>query len=292
MAIAAATGGVVINADSAQVYAELRVLSARPSPEDEARVPHRLYGVLPAAERCSAGRWLALATRAIADARSAGLLPLIVGGTGLYLRALTHGLAPVPPVPAEVRTAAQALYDRIGAAAFREVLRGLDPEAAGRLPQSDRQRLLRAYEVAVATGHTLGAWQRRAGSRRDRSVATVLMVPPREALYPALDARFHGMIAAGAVEEVRALLALGLDPALPAMKALGVRELAAYLRNELPLASAVAAAQQATRRFAKRQMTWFRHQVAADAVFFEQYSERILPEMFSFIRGRGLTPSA
>ncbi|SUS08232.1 tRNA dimethylallyltransferase [uncultured Defluviicoccus sp.] len=289
--VASAFDGVVINADSAQVYRELRILTARPSPDDEARAPHRLYGVLSAAERCSAGRWLEMADAAIGEARSAGRLPVVVGGTGLYLKVVTKGLAPVPAVPAGVRAEATALWAKLGGEAFRAMLAERDPQAAAKLPAGDRQRLLRAWEVVRATGCPLSEWQKaaREGKGPENSAATLVLSPPRETLYPALDARFLRMLERGALQEVEALVAMHLDPSLPAMKAVGVRELAAHLRGETTLATATTEAQQATRRFAKRQMTWLRHQVAADAVFFEQYSERIKKEIFSFIRREVLT---
>jgi tRNA dimethylallyltransferase len=284
--------GTVINADSMQVYRELRLLTARPTPEDEARVPHRLFGVLPAAEVCSAGRWLAMAADVIVAARTQGRLPIVVGGTGLYLKALTNGLAPVPEVAEAVRGAARALHRRLGGDAFRDALARLDPVAAARLPAGDSQRLVRAYEVAAATGRTLADWQRQAPAipAVDARFATIVLSPPREDLYAAVDARFDAMIAAGALDEVRALVALGLDPALPAMKAVGVKELAAHLRGEIDLERACAAAKKATRNFAKRQRTWLRHQLDPDEQAFEQYSERIYPKMLSFIRQFLLTP--
>lgn len=284
---AAAFDGVVINADSAQVYRELRVLTARPSPDDEARVPHRLYGELSATERCSAGRWLAMARAAIDEVRAEGRLPIVVGGTGLYLKALTEGLAPVPAIPAEVRVEAAALWAELGGDGFRAKLAARDPEAAARWPASDRQRLQRAWEVVRATGRPLAEWQRAGTAPIAGQFATLVLLPPRETLYPALDARFLRMLEAGALEEVRGLLAMRLDPSLPAMKAVGVRELAAHITGEQTLETAKAATQQATRRFAKRQMTWLRHQVRADIVLNEQYSERIRPKIFAFIR-RGL----
>lgn len=289
--VARAFGGVVINADSAQVYRELHVLTARPSSDDEARAPHRLYGVLSAAERCSAGGWLAMADAAIGEARSAGRLPVVVGGTGLYLKVLTQGLAPVPPVPAEVRAEAIALWAKLGGEGFRAMLAKRDAQAAAKLPAGDRQRLLRAWEVVQATDRSLSEWQKAAGEGKkpESSAATLVLSPPRESLYPALDVRFLRMLERGALREVEALVAMHLDPSLPAMKAVGVRELAAHLRGETTLERATAAAQQATRRFAKRQMTWLRHQAAADTVVFAQYSERIKMEIFSFIRREVLT---
>ena len=282
--------GVIINADSAQVYRELRVLTARPTPADEARAPHRLYGILSAAERCSAGSWRELAVAEIAKARADGRLPIVAGGTGLYLRSLIEGLAAIPAIPAAVRAQAQTLWAALGGDGFRDALAERDPVAAARLPAGDRQRLLRAWEVVEATGRTLGAWQAAAPAPSPLGpFVTLALMPPRELLYPTLDARFLRMVEAGAVDEVRELLALQLDPALPATKALGVRELAAFLEGSLSLAAAIATAQQATRRFAKRQITWLRHQTPAPVAFHEQYSERLKAEIFAFIRHRLLT---
>ena len=291
LAIAEHCNGVIINADSAQVYRELRVLTARPSPDDEARAPHRLYGVLSAAERCSAGRWRELALAEIATARAQGRQPIVVGGTGLYLRSLIEGLAAIPAIPPEVRARAEALWAELGRERFRAALAECDPVAAARLPAGDRQRLLRAWAVVQATGRTLSDWQAAAPASAPggETFATVVLLPPREVLYPALDARFRRMIETGAVDEVRRLLALHLDPSLPAMKALGVRELAGFLDATTSLEAAAAAAQQATRRFAKRQMTWLRHQVAAAVVLHEQYSESAQTKIFAFIRHRLLT---
>ena len=257
-------GAVLINADSMQVYRELRVLSARPDAAAERRVPHRLYGILPASEPCSAARWRALALAEIAVARDAGRLAIVVGGTGLYLHALLCGLAPVPEVPWAVRARARALYRELGADAFRARLAALDPDAAGRLAAGDRLRLIRAWEVAEATGVTLAAWQARAPAPLGLPALKVLVMPAREALYRACDARFEAMVAAGALAEVRALVAAGLDAELPAMKALGVPALARHLAGESTLEQAVEAAQRATRNYAKRQLTWFRHRFAAD----------------------------
>lgn len=291
LAAAEAFAATVINADSVQVYRELRVLTARPDTAAEARAPHRLYGVLPASERCSAGRWLALAAEAIREAWRQGRLPIVAGGTGLYLRALTDGLAPVPPVPDAVRDEAEALYASLGGTEFRERLAGLDADSAAALHPSDRQRLVRAMEVVRTTGRPLGHWQRQPPVRAlpGARFTTLVLQPERRELYAALDARFLVMLDEGALDEVATLRALCLNRSLPAMKALGVRELAAVLSGEQDLASATALAQQATRRFAKRQITWLRHQVSADVVFFEQYSERICGEIFAFVRRQLLT---
>ncbi len=259
--LAEAIGGEIVNADALQVYRDLRVLSARPAPDEEARIPHHLFGVVDAAEAWSVGKWLTAATRALVDIAVRGRTAVVVGGTGLYFRALTDGLADIPAVPAMVRHRAAELFEQIGEAAFRGRLSGFDPAAAARIAPGDRQRLCRALEVHDATGRALSDWQ--AGTSpalaADAWTAAALE-PPRALLYARCDARLEAMVAAGALDEVRALAARGLDPVLPAMKAVGVRELAAHLAGQLSLETAIAAAQQETRRYAKRQMTWLRRQ--------------------------------
>lgn len=287
LAIAEAFAGTVINADALQVYGELRILTARPTAADEARVPHRLYGILKADDGCSAGRWRELALAAIAEARHAGRLPIVTGGSGLYLEALLKGLAPVPPVPAAVRAAAVARLTAVGGAAFRDELARLDPDAAARLPAGDRQRLVRAWEVVTATGRTLAAWQRQpppadATPPLAGRIATLLLLPPRQILYPALDARFDRMLAAGALAEAAAVARLAAH--LPLAKAVGVRPLVAHLQGGVPLAAACATAKGETRRYAKRQMTWLRHRLAADIVANQQLSESVQAALFAFIR--------
>ena len=274
--LASALEGTIINADSLQTYRDLRILSARPDAAALARVPHRLYGYLDATERGSAGSWRTLALGEIAASHRAGRLPIVVGGTGLYLRALQHGLATIPPIPAAIREEATALHRALGGAAFRERLAALDPIAANRLAPGDRQRLMRAWEVVSATGRPIGEWQARPEAAVPYRFASILLVPSREALYAACDGRFVGMIGAGALDEVATLAARGLDPELPAMKAVGVPELLRHLRGEIPLDDAVAAAQRATRHYAKRQMTWFRHQMVPDLVLEAQLSESLL----------------
>jgi tRNA dimethylallyltransferase len=261
----------------------LRILTARPDAATEARAPHRLYGLLDAAERGSTARWRDLALAEIAATLAAGRLPVVVGGTGLYLRALIGGLAPVPDIPPAIRAEAAALYDRLGGATFRERLAALDPASAARFPSGDRTRLTRAFEVARATGTPIGAWQRQPAALAPYRFATLLLAPPRAALYAACDGRFAAMLAAGGLDEAAALLARGLDPSLPAMKAVGVPELIRHLRGETALPDAIAAAQQATRRYAKRQMTWFRHQFDADLICVEQYSESFMAHSRHFI---------
>jgi tRNA dimethylallyltransferase len=290
--LAAARGGTIINADSQQIYRDLNILSARPDATAMARAPHRLYGFLDAAERGSVAVWRERALAEIAAAHQSGSMPFLVGGTGLYLRALQRGLAAVPAIPAAIRDEAAALYEEIGGAAFRERLAALDPAAAGRLPPGDRQRLLRAWEVVHATGKPLGEWQRRGGKSEPFRFATILIMPPREALYAACDRRFAAMIAAGALEEAKFLMDRGLPPDLPAMKGVGVPELMRHLRGETGLDEAIATAQRATRRYAKRQMTWFRHQIIPDLVFDQQLSPSMSRQTNDFIGQFLLTHSA
>jgi tRNA dimethylallyltransferase len=254
-------GGEIVNADALQLYRDLRVLSARPSADEAATAPHHLFGVADAADGWSVGRWLTAASVALAGIASRGRPAIVVGGTGLYFRALTEGLADIPPVPRAARDAAEQDFDTEGEAAVRTALRTLDPAAETRISPGDRQRLTRAIAVARATGRPLSAWQ---AETRPAIAAhawrAVVLEPPREALYARIDARLTAMTEAGAVEEAAALIARGLDPRLPAMKAVGLRELAAHAADEATLAEAIAAAQQASRRYAKRQLTWFRNQ--------------------------------
>ncbi len=292
LALAEALNGTIVNADSLQSYRDLHILTARPDMAALARAPHRLYGFLDAADRGSAASWRALALDEIAAAEQAGRLPIIVGGTGLYLRALQHGLAPIPRVPQEIRLEALALHGALGGVAFREQLARLDPVGAGRLFPGDRRRLVRAYEVVRATGIPVAAWREKPSSAAPYRFATILLAPPRDRLYAACDSRFAAMIKAGALDEATALAARGLDPELPAMKAVGLPELLRHLRGEMPLGEAVAAAQRATRRYAKRQTTWFRHQCRPDLILAEQFSERLLRCSRQFIDGFLLTPSA
>jgi tRNA dimethylallyltransferase len=289
LALAEAAGGTVINADSMQLYRDLRVLSARPDDATMARVPHALFGILPGDDPCSAGRWRGMALEAIEGARAEGRLPIVVGGTGLYIKALTEGIDEIPPVPAPVRAAARAKLAAVGGPGLHAELARRDPEGARRIAPTDSQRLVRAIEVLEATGRPLHDWQGRQMPQHGPNLrfATVLLMPPRPALYAACDARFAAMVEAGAIEEVRALMALGLDPALPIMKAVGVRELARHIAGELTLDEAVAAGQQATRRYAKRQYTWFGHQCPDAAVCHAQYSESLAGEIFAKIRQLG-----
>jgi tRNA dimethylallyltransferase len=258
--LAARFGGTIINADSMQVYRELRLLTARPSEADEARVPHRLYGTVPAAQAYSVGRWLGDVGSAIAEAQWKGRLPILVGGTGLYFKALTEGLAPVPEIPAEIRSYWRGRSDELGRDALLAELTARDPTMAARLGPADPQRIVRALEVIDATGVSLAEWQggNAAPLLAPGDASRIVIAPEREPLYAAIDARFDRMIERGALDEVRALLALKLDPGLPAMRAHGVRELAAYLSGALTSEEAMTKAKTESRRYAKRQMTWLR----------------------------------
>ncbi|MFN4089914.1 MAG: tRNA (adenosine(37)-N6)-dimethylallyltransferase MiaA [Alphaproteobacteria bacterium] len=283
--IAEVFGGTVINADSMQVYAGLPVLTAQPSAADLARVPHRLYGVRDPAAPWSVADWRTAAVAEIRACHAAGRLPVVTGGTGLYLEALRHGLSPVPPVPDAVRAAARALQAEIGTAALHARLAAADPDGAARLRPSDPQRVVRAWEVLQATGRPLRSWQAmREATEVGWHFAQIVMLPPRAVLYPACDARFSAMLAQGALAEVAALAALRLDPALPAMKAVGVPELLAHLAGTATLDEAAARARQATRRYAKRQYTWFRHRMPEAHRLDAQYSESLEAEIFTIIR--------
>ncbi|HET9902159.1 MAG TPA: tRNA (adenosine(37)-N6)-dimethylallyltransferase MiaA [Xanthobacteraceae bacterium] len=263
LTLAAEVGGIVINADSMQVYRDLRVITARPSPVEEAQVPHRLYGHVDAAENYSAGRWLADAAAALADAERAGRLPIFVGGTGLYFKLLLSGIATVPPIPATIREGLRARLAAEGPEALHAALAIRDPVSAARISPRDRSRLIRALEVIEATGRPLRAWHgETAGPLLDPASAVKIFLEPERAILRArIDSRFDAMLAAGALEEVRALAARALDPLLPAMKAHGVPWLIRHLQGEIALDQAAAQAKADTRRYAKRQFTWFRNQM-------------------------------
>jgi tRNA dimethylallyltransferase len=282
VAIAREFDGVVINADSMQVYRELSVLTARPGPAALAAAPHYLYGVLTASERCSAGRWRKLAEAATSEID--GRLPVFVGGTGLYLRVLVEGIAEIPQIAASISAEGAGRLAAIGGRGLHLELQRIDPVMAERLKPGDGQRVLRAWSVVKATGRSLAEWQANRMHQESRPSRIFALMPGRTDLYAACDARFVQMVENGALEEVKALLALGLDPSLPAMRAVGVRELGAAIAGRQSLAQAIAAAQQATRRYAKRQTTWIRHQMPSARVLHEQYSESILPEIFNNIR--------
>ena len=285
IAVAKKFSGVIINADSMQVYKQMNVLTARPPAKDLAKAVHRRYGFFNADDPCSVGRWLDLAIVEIQTAWLDGKLPIVVGGTGMYLKALLEGFAPIPKVPPKTRIKATRLHKNLGGEVFRQELAVIDPESAARIPAGDTQRLIRAYEVADATGRTLSDWQKDHPSKPplDAQYGVITLLPERGILYDGVNKRFDWMMENGAMTEVRALDSLCLDPALPAMKAVGVPELRAIIRGEKDLKTAKDDAKRATRQFAKRQMTWLRNQLETDLPLFAQYSERLDVDIFSFI---------
>jgi len=252
------TGGVIINADSAQVYRDLPILSAAPTAIEKAGAEHRLYGALDGALACSAADWAAMAQREIDDAHASARLPILVGGTGLYLRTLLDGIAPVPEIDPGVRQDVRGASVEHNLARLNEV----DPDAAKRLNPGDTTRIARALEVMLSTGRPLSEWQKKheGGIGNRIALKPLILLPPREWLYARCDERFDQMIKLGAIGEVKALLARKLNASLPVMRAIGVREIAAHLRADASLEEMIAAGQQATRRYAKRQYTWFAHQ--------------------------------
>ncbi len=261
--LAQKVGGIVINADSMQVYRDLRILTARPTAEEEARVPHRLYGHVDAAVNFSAGAWVTDAGKVLAELRAQGARPIFVGGSGLYFKALTRGLSAVPAIPAEVRENVRARLLRDGVEALHAELVHRDPVYAERLKPRDRSRIARALEVIEATGRSLIDWHREGlpALLREGEFHALFLAPGRDALYARIDARFDAMLKAGALEEVKRLAARHLDPLLPAMKAHGVPPLMRHLAGELTLEEAATIGRADTRHYAKRQFTWFRHQL-------------------------------
>ncbi|MEO3472713.1 tRNA (adenosine(37)-N6)-dimethylallyltransferase MiaA [Roseomonas sp. CAU 1739] len=294
LALAERFGGTVINADSMQVYRELRVITARPSVAEEAQVPHRLYGVRAAAEAASVAWWRGEALTAMAQARDAGRLPILCGGTGMYFASLTQGLSEIPPVPEPAREEARRLLAEEGAPALHARLAEVDPATAARLRPSDSQRIARAWEVWRGTGRGLAAWQGGAATGpAPWRFAAILIDPPRDALRAAIATRWAAMLDGGAVEEVRALVAQGLDPTLPAMRAHGVPELAAMLAGRMTPADASTRAILNTGQYTKRQATWFRHHALADVsrthtihariAGMAQFSESFVADVFAFV---------
>ncbi|MAZ04650.1 MAG: tRNA (adenosine(37)-N6)-dimethylallyltransferase MiaA [Sneathiella sp.] len=287
IAIAEEFDGVIINADSMQVYDGLCVVTARPSAEEVASAPHRLYGVLDPADYCNAARWRDMALVEIEAARSAGKLPILVGGTGLYFDILTKGIAEVPDISDEVRGRLRELHKREGNAVIHARLREKDPKMAEKLNEGDSQRLLRALEVVEETGVPLGEWQKRAptGDILEGPRLWLALTPDRDWLYERCDRRFDWMIdEGGALEEVAEFLKRDLDPALPAMKALGLPELAAVLVGKMTESAARERAKMLTRRYAKRQMTWVRNKMCEANRSSAQDLESLKGEFFPFIR--------
>ncbi len=304
LALAERINGCIINADSMQVYDTLRVLTARPDANDLARVPHRLYGHVRvgapygvgsySAGPYSVSKWQKQAIAEIRACQTEGRVPIITGGTGLYFKSLTDGLVEIPDIPGTVRQALVARLADEGAAALHGELAVCDPDLAARLPPSDRQRILRGLEVFTATGTPLSQWQARQPGALTAApdlppALKLLVIPDRQWLYARCDRRFMQMLEAGALAEVAALLALELSPNHPLMKAIGVAELAAYLAGTVDLETAQAQAQQQTRRYAKRQMTWFRNQIIAWNLFNEKDYESNFHNIFSFISRNYLT---
>jgi tRNA dimethylallyltransferase len=269
--LAERTGGTIINADSAQVYRDLRIVTARPSAEEEGRARHLLYGYRDGDDPCSAAEWAAEARAAIASVHAAGGLPILAGGTGLYLRTLIDGIAPVPEIDPDIRAEVRAL----DVAEAHDRLASEDPDSAARLRPSDTTRVARALEVVRSTGRPLAAWQKeRVGGIGDKvSLSAILLLPPRQWLYERCDVRFEKIISEEGVEEVRSLLARGLNPVLPVMRAIGVPEIQAMLEGRMTRAEAIEAGRTATRQYAKRQYTWFSRQPPAEWARFEEALE-------------------
>ena len=261
--LAQRTGGVIVNTDSMQVYRDLRVLTARPTREEEALVPHLLYGHVDAAVNFSAGAWVSDAAKVLSDLGAQNRLPIFVGGSGLYFKALTRGLSAVPPIPLEIREGVRARLERDGVEALHAELAQRDPSSAERLRPRDRTRIARALEVIEATGRSLSDWHRDGlpPLLPPGSFSALFLEPDRDALYARIDARFDAMLKAGAMEEVAALAARQLDPLLPAMKAHGVPALIRHLKGEITRDEAAEIGRADTRHYAKRQFTWFRHQL-------------------------------
>jgi tRNA dimethylallyltransferase len=266
LAFAEARGGTVINADAMQTYDAFPILTAQPMAEEQARAPHRLYGALPLSETMSAARWRTLAEAEIANCRNEGRLPILCGGSGLYLRALMQGFSAIPAVPAEIRDRANSDWQAIGAEAFRARLAERDPAIVAKLKPGDRQRHVRAWEVLLASGRPLSAWQSVEAKPAPWTFATLLLAPDRAWLRARIEMRFDAMLKMGVLAEVRAVFERKPDPTWPGLKAHGAPELFRHFRGELALEEARRIAVDHTRQYAKRQMTWFRHQMTPDLV--------------------------
>lgn len=293
MMLAEELNGVVINADSMQVYQELRVLTARPTAEDEALVPHALYGVRPAAEAGSVAWWRGAALAAMQTAHDGGRLPILCGGTGMYFLSLTQGLSQIPTPSEAARDEARGKLAEFGPSALHAELVMVDPKTAARLRPTDGQRLARAWEVWRSSGRGIADWQEDVGEKAPWRFAAIRLDPPREALRSAIMIRFGAMLDSGALDEVHALLEQRLDPSLPAMRAHGVPELSAHIRGEISLKEAATRAELATGQYTKRQATWFRHHdlsgnspaytINARCGNFAQFSERDMSDLINFI---------
>lgn len=290
VSLAEALNGVAINADSIQCYRDLSILTARPSAEDEARVPHRLFGFLNPTAILSATAWADMAANEIKKAESENQLPIVVGGTGFYLKALMEGLADIPAVPDDIRAETQKLLAEIGPQALHLKLAERDPVTAAKLKPADKQRVARAWEVLEATGTSLAEWQAQpTAPPLAAHYICVLIQPGRDELYAACDARFEAMLASGALDQVRQLRDAGIDLTAPVMRALGAAELAQTLSGDLGLRDATAQAKAATRQYAKRQTTWFRHQFRTNFTLETKFSESLFQRIFPEIRRLLLT---
>lgn len=285
MAVAEASGGTVVNADSMQVYRDLKILTARPDEIDEARVPHVLYGHIDAAEPYSAGCWLDDVESVLQTIEAEGRVPVITGGTGLYFKALLEGLSPVPDIAEEVRVHWRGVASTEDPVSLHAMLAKRDPEMATRLRPSDPQRIVRALEVIEATGRSLARWQEEPGVPLlpDRDVLKLRISPSREVLHERIDARFDAMVENGALKEVAALAQRKLDPALPVMRAIGVPALMAHIGGEVDRDAAIAQAKTETRRYAKRQETWAKRNMVAWNLLNEKEMESLQSKLFSFI---------
>ena len=290
LALAEKLNGEVVNADSMQVYRDLRIMTARPTPGEEQRVPHRLYGHVGAAENYSVVRWCADAAAALAAAQAAGRPAIVIGGTGLYFSALTRGIAAVPPIPPEIREEVRSRLASEGAPALHAELAARDPAGAARLRPGDRSRVTRALEVVLATGRSLYDWHdvNKPATIDLACVAKVFLMPEREDLLKRIDARFDAMMAAGALDEVRALAARNLDPSLPAMKAHGVPWLIRHLKGDIALAEAVEGGKRDTRQYTKRQATWFRNQLPQFEWIAPEEAEKAVATQLHALSGSGL----
>jgi tRNA dimethylallyltransferase len=288
LSLAREFGGAVINADSMQVYAGLRIITNRPTPEEEAAAPHRLFGFRPMQEPYSAALWLEDVSEVLAEARRESWLPIIVGGTGLYFKALTEGLSEIPAIPLEIRERLRLAAQSEAAEALHAELARRDPVTAARLRPSDRQRVVRALEVLEATGRPLAAWQ---GNRQPpllplAQVYPIALTLERAELYRRCDDRFDAMLAGGALDEARAVAALGLDPGLSAMRAVGLPPLISHVRGEVTLEVAADAAKTATRNYAKRQVTWMRGNFSSGTTHSTQQMERTNSDIFRLMQKR------
>jgi len=288
MILASALDGEIVNADSMQIYRDLPILTAIPSAEDQAKITHHGYAVLDAAERCSVGRWLDMTRDVVADIHHRGKVPILIGGTGMYLRAAMEGISPIPDVDPIYREQATRQYEEQGGAAFRQALAAYDADLAARLHDDDRQRLIRGMEVALATGKPLSQLQALPLEGRIHGAWTSIVIePPRPELYDRINSRYPSMVEHGGLDEAKALLARDLDPSLPLMKSVGLPPVFAYLTGEMDYDASILLGCQGTRRYAKRQMTWFNNQLKANFIedssynkqFSESFIEKILPKV-------------